>query len=154
MDINEAKIRVKELTKTLEYHNNLYYNQDSPEISDFEYDKMLRELENLEEEFPSLKKADSPTNKVGGSAGEKFSQVVHAVPMESLHDSFSDDELRDFDRKVREVSPDVKYVVEPKFDGLSVSCEYQNDQKPAQAHPKRSRVPRGQGRGLYVLSEF
>ena len=126
MDINEAKIRVKELTKTLEYHNNLYYNQDSPEISDFEYDKMLRELENLEEEFPSLKKADSPTNKVGGSAGEKFSQVVHAVPMESLHDSFSDDELRDFDRKVREVSPDVKYVVEPKFDGLSVSCEYQN----------------------------
>ena len=126
MDINEAKIRVKELTKTLEYHNNLYYNQDAPEISDFEYDKMLRELENLEEEFPSLKKADSPTNKVGGSAGEKFSQVVHAVPMESLHDSFSDDELRDFDRKVREVSPDVKYVVEPKFDGLSVSCEYQN----------------------------
>ena len=126
MDINEAKIRVEELTKTLEYHNNLYYNQDSPEISDFEYDKMLRELENLEEEFPSLKKADSPTNKVGGSAGEKFSQVVHAVPMESLHDSFSDDELRDFDRKVREVSPDVKYVVEPKFDGLSVSCEYQN----------------------------
>ncbi len=126
MDINEAKIRVEELTKTLEYHNNLYYNQDSPEISDFEYDKMLRKLENLEEEFPSLKKADSPTNKVGGSAGEKFSQVVHAVPMESLHDSFSDDELRDFDRKVREVSPDVKYVVEPKFDGLSVSCEYQN----------------------------
>ena len=126
MDISQAKIRVKELTKTLEYHNNLYYNQDSPEISDFEYDKMLRELENLEEEFPSLKKADSPTNKVGGSAGEKFSQVVHAVPMESLHDSFSDDELRDFDRKVREVSPDVKYVVEPKFDGLSVSCEYQN----------------------------
>ncbi len=126
MDINEAKIRVEELTKTLEYHNNLYYNQDSPEISDFEYDKMLRELENLEEEFPSLKKADSPTNKVGGSAGEKFSQVVHAVPMESLHDSFSDDELRDFDRKVREVTPDVKYVVEPKFDGLSVSCEYQN----------------------------
>ena len=126
MDISQAKIRVEELTKTLEYHNNLYYNQDSPEISDFEYDKMLRELENLEEEFPSLKKADSPTNKVGGSAGEKFSQVVHAVPMESLHDSFSDDELRDFDRKVREVSPDVKYVVEPKFDGLSVSCEYQN----------------------------
>lgn len=126
MDISQAKIRVEELTKTLEYHNNLYYNQDSPEISDFEYDKMLRELENLEEEFPSLKKADSPTNKVGGSAGEKFSQVIHTVPMESLHDSFSDDELRDFDRKVREVSPDVKYVVEPKFDGLSVSCEYQN----------------------------
>lgn len=126
MDIKQAKLRVEELTKTLEYHNNLYYNQDEPEISDFEYDKMLRELENLEEEFPSLKRADSPTNKVGGSAGAKFSPVVHAVPMESLHDSFSSDELMDFDRKVREVAPNAKYVVEPKFDGLSVSCEYQN----------------------------
>lgn len=126
MDIQQAKIRIQELTEQLEYHNNLYYNQDEPEISDFEYDKMLRELENLEEEFPSLKRADSPTEKVGGSAGAKFSPVVHAVPMESLHDSFSGDELRDFDRKVRELAPNARYVVEPKFDGLSVSCEYQN----------------------------
>ncbi len=80
MDIKQAKLRVEQLTKELEYHNNLYYNQDEPEISDFEYDKMLRELENLEEEFPSLMRADSPTNKVGGSAGAKFSPVVHAVP--------------------------------------------------------------------------
>ncbi len=126
MDKLTAKQRIAELTKTIEYHNNLYYNQDDPEISDFEYDKMLRELENLEEEFPELRRAASPTNKVGGSAGEKFSPVIHAVPMESLHDSFSHDELRDFDRKVREVIPDVSYVVEPKFDGLSVSCEYRN----------------------------
>ena len=126
MDIIFAESRIKELTKQLEYHNNLYYNKDEPEISDFEYDKMLRELENLEEEFPSLKSPLSPTNKVGGSAGEKFSPVVHTVPMESLHDSFSHDELRDFDRKVREAAPNVKYVVEPKFDGLSVSCEYRN----------------------------
>ncbi len=126
MDILQAKIRVEQLTKELEYHNNLYYNKDEPEISDFEYDKMLRELENLEKEFPSLKRADSPTNKVGGSAGEKFSPVVHTVLMESLHDSFSDEELRDFDRKVRESAPNAKYVVEPKFDGLSVSCEYRN----------------------------
>lgn len=126
MDIIFAESRIKELTKQLEYHNNLYYNKDEPEISDFEYDKMLRELENLEEEFPSLKSPLSPTNKVGGSAGEKFSSVVHTVPMESLHDSFSHDELRDFDRKVREAAPNVKYVVEPKFDGLSVSCEYRN----------------------------
>ena len=126
MDIIFAESRIKELTKQLEYHNNLYYNKDEPEISDFEYDKMLRELENLEEEFPSLKSPLSPTNKVGGSAGEKFSSVVHTVPMESLHDSFSHDELRDFDRKVREATPNVKYVVEPKFDGLSVSCEYRN----------------------------
>lgn len=126
MDIISAESRIKELTKQLEYHNNLYYNMDEPEISDFEYDKMLRELENLEEQFPSLKSPLSPTNRVGGNAGEKFSPVTHAVVMESLHDSFSHDELRDFDRKVREVSPDVQYVVEPKFDGLSVSCEYEN----------------------------
>ncbi len=126
MDIISAKSRIEELTKQLEYHNNLYYNKDEPEISDFEYDKMLRELENLEEEFPQLKSPLSPTNKVGGKAGAKFSEVVHKYVMGSLHDSFSYDELRDFDRKVREVAPDVKYVVEPKIDGLSVSCEYEN----------------------------
>ena len=126
MDMISAESRVKELTKQLEYHNNLYYNMDEPEISDFEYDKMLRELENLEEQFPTLKSPLSPTNRVGGNAGEKFSPVTHTVVMESLHDSFSHDELRDFDRKVREVSPNVQYVVEPKFDGLSVSCEYEN----------------------------
>lgn len=126
MDITIAKSRIKELTELIEYHNNLYYNNDEPEISDFEYDKLLRELENLEEEFPSLKTPLSPTNKVGGNAGEKFSPVVHTVPMESLHDSFSHEELREFDRKIRETTPDVRYIVEPKFDGLSVSCEYQN----------------------------
>ena len=126
MDIISAESRIKELTKQLDYHNNLYYNMDEPEISDFEYDQMLRELENLEKQFPSLKSPLSPTNRVGGSAGEKFSPVTHTVVMESLHDSFSHDELRDFDRKVREVSPNVQYVVEPKFDGLSVSCEYEN----------------------------
>ncbi len=126
MDIISAERRIKELTKQLEYHNNLYYNMDEPEISDFEYDKMLRELEKLEEQFPTLKSPLSPTNRVGGNAGEKFSPVTHTVVMESLHDSFSHDELRDFDRKVREVSPNVQYVVEPKFDGLSVSCEYEN----------------------------
>ncbi len=126
MNFTDAKFRVQELTKQLEYHNNLYYNRDEPEISDFEYDKMLRELENLEAEFPSLKSPLSPTNRVGGSAGEKFSPVTHTVVMESLHDSFSHDELREFDAKVRETLPNVKYVVEPKFDGLSVSCEYEN----------------------------
>ena len=126
MDIITAQERIKELTKELEYHNDLYYNRDEPEISDFEYDAMMRELENLEREFPSLKSPVSPSNKVGGNAGTKFSPVTHTVAMESLHDSFSHSELRDFDRRVREVAPNVKYVVEPKFDGLSVSCEYEN----------------------------
>lgn len=124
MDKPEAQRRIDALCGIIEYHNNLYYNRDEPEISDFEYDRLLRELEELEAAFPDLKRADSPTNRVGGSAGEKFSPVTHAVPMESLHDSFSHDELRDFDRRVRETVPDVQYVVEPKFDGLSVSCEY------------------------------
>lgn len=122
----EAKQKAEQLRKELKYHNDLYYNQDAPEIDDFTYDKMMRELEDLEAEFPELITADSPTQKVGGQAGEKFSPVVHSVPMESLHDSFSFDELRDFDRKVREVSPNPKYVVEPKIDGLSVSVEYVN----------------------------
>lgn len=126
MDRLTAEKRIEELVKIINYHNDLYYNSDSPEIEDFEYDRLLRELENLEAEFPEFAKPDSPTNRVGGSAGEKFSPVTHAVPMESLHDSFSHDELRQFDKRVKEIAPDAKYVVEPKFDGLSVSCEYRN----------------------------
>ncbi len=126
MDLSAAKSRINELCEIIEYHNNLYYNNDAPEISDYEYDMLLRELEKLENDFPELKRANSPTNRVGGSAGEKFSPVAHAVPMESLHDSFSNEELYDFDRRVREAREDVVYIVEPKFDGLSVSCEYRN----------------------------
>ena len=126
MDEQTARLRITELTEKIEYHNNLYYNLDEPEISDFEYDALLRELEELEKEFPQLKQPSSPTNRVGGSAGAKFSPVVHSVVMESLHDSFSHGELRDFDRRVKEAFPDAEYVVEPKFDGLSVSCEYRS----------------------------
>ena len=126
MNLEEAKRKIAQLTNELNYHNDRYYNQDDPEISDFEYDAMLRDLENLEAEFPELIAPDSPTQKVGGSKGEKFSSVVHTIPMESLHDSFSAEEIRDFDRRVREVVTNPEYVVEPKFDGLSVSCEYRN----------------------------
>ncbi len=126
MNYEEAKRKVSELTKELNYHNDRYYNHDDPVISDYEYDAMLRDLENLEAEFPQLLSPTSPTQRVGGSRGEKFSPVTHTVPMESLHDSFSADEIRDFDRKVREVIDRPVYVVEPKFDGLSVSCEYRN----------------------------
>ena len=126
MDFDIAKSRAEELTAQLNYHNDRYYNQDNPEISDYEYDMMLRELENIEAEFPQLVTPQSPTQRVGGSKGEKFSPVVHEVVMESLHDSFSSDEVRDFDRKVKAVVSDTQYVVEPKIDGLSVSCEYRN----------------------------
>lgn len=126
MNFDEAKKRVEFLTNEINYHNDRYYNEDNPVISDYEYDAMLAELEKLENEFPQLKKESSPTNRVGGKASDKFSEVVHTVPMESLHDSFSHDELRDFDSRVRQTAGSVEYVVEPKIDGLSVSCEYEN----------------------------
>ena len=126
MDINEIKARAEELRQQINYHNMKYYNEDSPEISDYEYDMLLRELEQIEESYPQLKTPDSPTVRVGGEAAEKFSPVEHIVPMESLHDSFSHDEIRDFDRKVHEIADSPEYVVEPKIDGLSVSAEYRN----------------------------
>ena len=126
MDFESAKARVKQLTDELNYHNERYYNQDSPEISDYDYDMLMRELEELEQQYPNLLKEDSPTQKVGGERSAKFSPVEHTVPMESLHDSFSYDELRDFDRRVKEAFPNAHYVIEPKFDGLSVSVEYRN----------------------------
>ena len=126
MNIDEAKQRAQQLRNEIHYHNEKYYDQDEPEISDFEYDMLLRELENLESEYPEVMTADSPTQRVGGSAGEKFSPVTHTVPMESLHDSFSHEEIIEFDRRVRETVGEPVYVVEPKIDGLSVSAEYRN----------------------------
>lgn len=127
MNKNDAELRADELRRLIDYHNQKYYNEDSPEIDDFEYDKLLRELENIEAEYPELITTNSPTQKVGGNAsGEKFAPVVHNVPMESLHDSFSHSEIRDFDKRVRETISNPTYVVEPKIDGLSVSAEYKN----------------------------
>lgn len=126
MDINEIKMRAEELRSQINYHNNRYYNEDSPEISDYEYDMLLRELENIERDYPQLAAPDSPTQRVGGEAAEKFSPVEHTVPMESLHDSFSPEEIREFDRRVRENAGQTVYAVEPKIDGLSVSAEYRN----------------------------
>ena len=126
MDLENARKSAEELRKKLNYHAKKYYEEDNPEITDYEYDMMLRELEGIELAYPELVTEDSPTQRVGGAALNKFTPVTHEVPMESLHDSFSEEELFDFDRKVREVVPKVSYVVEPKFDGLSVSLEYRN----------------------------
>lgn len=114
------------LCEEINYHNDRYYNQDSPEISDYDYDMLLRRLEAIEQEHPEIKQDSSPTLHIGGRASEKFSPVEHTVPMQSLHDSFSHEELMDFDRRVREAVASPEYVVEPKFDGLSVSVEYEN----------------------------
>lgn len=124
--MNEIQKRIDELTEKLNYHNFKYYVEDSPEISDFEFDEMLVELEKLEEENPEYKKSNSPTARVGGEAVSGFSEVLHEVPMLSQQKAFSREELLDFDKRVRNVVPDAKYVVEQKIDGLSVSLEYRN----------------------------
>jgi DNA ligase (NAD+) len=98
---------------------------ESP-VSDFEFDEMLRELEEIEQNFPELRVPDSPTQRVGGQADNTFEKVPHKVQMGSLQDVFGEEELRDFDRKIKAVVSDVIYVVEPKVDGLSVSLEYEN----------------------------
>ncbi len=123
---DEAKEIVYRYRKKIEYHNKKYYEEDSPEIDDYEYDKLVRELEKLEADFPELKSENSPTEKVGGAASAKFSAVAHAVKMESLHDCFSEEEIIAFDKRVRGSVDSVQYVVEPKIDGLSVSLEYEN----------------------------
>ncbi len=124
----DDKLRIEELRKQIEYHNNRYYNEDSPEISDFEYDRMLRELEVLEERHPEMQSASSPTAKVGGKASGQFAPVEHKVAMQSLGDVFSYEELADFVAKIEEkVGKDrAVFSVEPKIDGLSVSIEYED----------------------------
>ena len=130
MNENDAKMRIDELRKTLEYHAKKYYDEDKPEISDFEYDMMMNELKNLEKQFPDLITKDSLTQKVGGHVKEGFTEVVHEVPLQSLQDVFSYDELREFDERVRKQLSDggakLKYVVETKIDGLSMAIEYKD----------------------------
>ena len=120
-DYERCKKRAEELRETLNYHSYKYYVEDSPEIEDFEYDAMLRELENIEEKYPDLSAPDSPTRRVGGKADGQFEPVTHTVRMESLQDAFSEDELREFDNRVKSAVKNAVYIVEPKIDGLSVS---------------------------------
>ena len=128
MDKQKAKLRIEELRKTIEYHNKRYYDDDDPEISDFEYDMLNNELKNLEKEFPDLITSDSNTQKVGGHVKEGFSEVTHEVPLQSLQDVFSIEELEEFDKRIKKQleGQTVNYVVETKIDGLSVALEYVN----------------------------
>lgn len=131
MKETQAKKRVKELRKQLDYYAKLYYDEDNPAISDFEYDMMMNELKNLEKEFPNLVDKDSLTQKVGGTVKEGFEKVVHEVPLQSLQDIFSFEELEEFRERVKKAEEkyeikDNKFIVETKIDGLSVSLEYKN----------------------------
>ncbi|HCP20077.1 NAD-dependent DNA ligase LigA [Marinobacter sp. tcs-11] len=121
--------RVDSLRATLEDHNYYYYVQDDPRIPDAEYDRLFRELQKLEAEHPELATEDSPTRRVGSSAETSFEEVIHRLPMLSLDNAFSEDELRDFDRRVRDrlgADGAIEYVCEPKLDGLAVSLHYEN----------------------------
>ena len=118
--------KIKELTELLTYHSHKYYVEDSPEITDYEYDMLLRELKALEEQYPEFKDPASPTVRVIGNVLDGFESVTHNVPMQSLNDAFSKEEIFEFGTRVREVVPDATYVTEYKIDGLSVSLEYKN----------------------------
>lgn len=118
------KERMERLTKEIEQHSYNYYVLDNPTITDFEYDRLIHELMELEKEYPQFKANNSPTERVGGKVLEGFETVTHSVPMESLNDAFSKEEIEDFDKSVRKSVDNPEYVVEMKIDGLSVSLEY------------------------------
>ena len=129
MDKKQAEKRIKELRKQVEYHAKRYYDDDKPEITDFEYDMMMLELRTLESQFPELITKDSLTQKVGGTVKEGFQKVEHEVPLQSLQDVFDFDEIEAFDERVKKQAEEngidnPQYVVETKIDGLSAALEY------------------------------
>lgn len=131
MNTKQAKERIEELRKQVEYHAQKYYDEDKPEISDFEYDMLMVELRNLEKEFPEFKSKDSLTQKVGGHVKEGFQKVTHEVPLQSLQDVFSIEDVKEYIMKIEQKAEEndisqVTYVVETKIDGLSAALEYKN----------------------------
>ena len=141
-NFSELQEKYAKLRSEIEYHNNLYYNEDKPIISDMEYDKLMRELKDFEQNYPELleKKDDeknSPTQKIGGTASEKFSKVRHRTPMLSLSNTYNISEIEDFDKRVKKIilseidenennDNDLEYILELKLDGLSISLIYEN----------------------------
>lgn len=126
----ESKERIEELRKIINYHSKKYYDEDKPEISDYEYDMLMNELKKLEKENPGLITKESPTQKVGGHVNEEFKKIVHEVPLQSLQDIFSFEELYDFDKRIKEkaeeFNEETSYCVETKIDGLSCAIKYEN----------------------------
>ncbi len=128
MDKDAALERIARLRDVIEYHNRRYYQQDDPEISDFEYDRLLRELQELEKIYPDENLASSPTQRVGAEPLSKFASFEHASPMLSLANAFSSEEIIDFDNRIKKMAAveDISYVAEPKLDGLAVNLLYDN----------------------------
>ena len=126
MDEKQAKQTIDQLTELVLYHSRRYYDQDAPEIEDYEYDKLLHQLMDLEESYPQFAHADSPTKRIVGQVKNTFEPVEHKVQMGSLQDVFTPEEVYAFHERIKEVVADPVYVVEPKIDGLSVSLEYRD----------------------------
>ncbi len=131
MDKSLAQSKIKKLRQEINHHNYLYYSQDNPKISDSEYDKLFKELRELEDKFPDLITNDSPTQRVGAPPLKSFAAVTHKVPLISLDNAFSEEELRDFDERVHKglnkpSTEKIEYVCEMKMDGLAISLEYKN----------------------------
>jgi DNA ligase (NAD+) len=129
MDRSQALKRIHELRDLIEYHNRRYYQLDDPEISDAEYDRLMRELADLEERHPDVDRAASPTQRVGAAPLEKFRSVTHLTPMLSLANAFSEDEVTEFDERIRRMLGDraaMDFVAEPKIDGVAVNLVYEN----------------------------
>lgn len=124
--MEQIQQEIRQLTRELLHHARLYYNEDAPEIPDYEYDAMQRRLRELEEQYPQYALPDSPTRRVVGTVLEGFAQVRHPYPMESLQDVFSFDEILEFHRRVQEQFPGMEYTVELKIDGLSVCLQYED----------------------------
>ena len=117
------------LREQIDYHNYRYYVLDDPEITDSAYDRLIRDLEELEHKYPQYQSPQSPTQNVGGTFSKTFSEVAHVIPMRSLGNAFSEDEISAFDRRVREMleeNKDIEYIAEPKLDGLAVSLRYED----------------------------
>jgi len=131
MTSEAIKKRVDKLREEIEYHNYRYYILDQPEISDAQYDRLMRELEKLEEQYPEFRSPNSPTQRIGATPLEEFEIVRHTIPMLSLANAFDESEARDFDKRVKKflgTSADVEYVAEPKFDGLAIELVYERGQ--------------------------
>ena len=126
LDFEQAAVLAQELREKINYYSDLYYQKNESTISDYEFDKLMHQLIDIEQQYPQLLTPDSPTHRVGGHASNSFAPVEHVVQMGSLQDVFSSEEVEDFDRRVRETIDHPLYVVEPKIDGLSVSLEYRD----------------------------
>ncbi|HID46458.1 MAG TPA: NAD-dependent DNA ligase LigA, partial [Chromatiaceae bacterium] len=123
----DEEARVRALREQIDYHNYRYYVLDDPEIPDSEYDRLMRELQELEAAHPELVSPDSPTQRVGAQPLKEFAEVRHKVPMLSLGNAFSDEEMGDFDERVRKLlnTGQIEYSAEPKLDGLAISLRYE-----------------------------